>query len=276
MKIFKVREDIPSPMPYKQVLPDAFKNYPPKKEIIDQSDLVVPSVPTGDHDTICRSCQSGVKCELVKKEIDYFDNQQNLRSVKTIKYCPAVEDIHKTGYVLPAWDDITIHTRKMQGKQRLFAFDSKGDGVATLIFEQMDTEGMIGKLLNPYPARFHFPYRVVTEPGYLTQILNPDWLGMNNKYTFATGILDTSVWSLMNLHAFFNLEQDETLFLEKGTPLILLQEVHHSIFQSKYEVVEHKNIDYELLEKYDYNEHLQDINKTNYRAMQRNGLKEKP
>jgi hypothetical protein len=276
LKIFKLRDDIPSPISYKAALPDSFKNYPHKLNINFQGGTIIPDLPTGDHDTICRDCQSGNLCELAKTEIDFFENKQKLRSIKSIKYCPAVEDIHKVGYVLPAWDDITIVNHNLEGKDRMLAFDSKGQGVASLKFEQMDVKNMIGDLFNNYPVKFHFPYRVVTERGHLTQILNPEWLGFNTKYTFATGILDTSVWSLMNIHAFFNLKKDESLLIKKGTPLVLLQEVHHSIFQSNYEVIEHENIDYELLEKFDYNEHLQDINKTNYRAMQRKGLKEKP
>ncbi len=276
MKIYKLRKEIPDPISYKEALPQVYKNYPHKLSINFQGGTVIPDLPTGDHDTICRTCQSGTLCQLAKNEIDFFDNKQNLRSIKSIKYCPAVEDIHKTGYVLPAWDDITIANYIINKKNRLLAFDSKGQGVASLKFEQMDTKGMIGDLFNDYPVKFHFPYRVYTDKGYLTQILNPDWLGFNTKYTFATGILDTNIWSLMNIHAFFNLEKDESIVIKKGTPLVLLQEVHHKIFQSSYEVIQYDDLDWELLEKMDYNEHLQDINKTNYRAMQKNGLKDKP
>ena len=229
----------------------------------------------GDHEIVCQECQSGVECKLSKAEQHYYDFEYFNKSIPTIKQCPVVIDYLKIGYTLPAWDNLLIQNIKHNGEYKLIAIDSQKKGFTSLNFEQMDTEKLVGKFLNNYAVKFHFPYRVTTEKGYLTVIKNPFYLP-NNKIIFSEGIMDTSAWSLMNIFAFLDLQENEALEIKKGTPLLHIFEVHHSIFQSNYEVIDFNNVDWNIIDKYDYNDHLSALKKSHYRKIQKTGLADKP
>ena len=275
MKIYKILSDIPDPLRYEDSMPTSWKNYPRSIEPNLQYDKIIPQMQKGDHEIVCQECQSGVECKLSKAEQHYYDFEYFNKSIPTIKQCPVVIDYLKIGYTLPAWDNLLIQNIKHNGEYKLIAIDSQKKGFTSLNFEQMDTEKLVGKFLNNYAVKFHFPYRVTTEKGYLTVIKNPFYLP-NNKIIFSEGIMDTSAWSLMNIFAFLDLQENEALEIKKGTPLLHIFEVHHSIFQSNYEVIDFNNVDWNIIAKYDYNEHLSALKKSHYRKIQKTGLADKP
>lgn len=167
-------------------------------------------------------------------------NQFRLVKNSTVKNCPGIVDYLKTGYILPAWCDMSF--RRINGQM---VFDSALEipGSNYGLHQKSQFIGMESDEL-PEMETFHkipSPWYIKTSPGISILITDPYW-NRNKNFTSVSAVVHPDITPI-HLKWFFEFNKqikdsaeiyDESLqIVKKNTPLALIipfkrQEFSHS------------------------------------------------
>jgi len=158
-----------------------------------------------------------------------ISNPQKLMRDTTVVNCPGITDFLKTGYVIPAWSDMSF--RKHENQVIFNSSDQFPDvhhGVH--IFDQY--KGM-DEIQLPLVGGFHkvsTPWMMKTSPGVSVIITHPYW-SRNKSFTSVSAVVHPDK-TPVQLKWFFEFNQElpntpdivdmNQQIIKRGTPLILL------------------------------------------------------
>jgi hypothetical protein len=135
---------------------------------------------------------------------------------KSIRQCPSFPQMFSTSYVLPMWCD-TEFIR--EGDMFHWKTPTK-----TFSWSYHTPNQFLDHTPNHVRNQFFAvakaicPWRIKTPKGYSVYQMPAQW-HFNEKFTVATGIVDTDFHHEINQQVFLSLEDGESFFIERGTPL---------------------------------------------------------
>lgn len=158
------------------------------------------------------------------KEMDYFiggrpeqKTEPHQPPGKTMKACPAINDLFKYGYVVPAWCDFSIVISEHGGFE-WFSANPRHE----ITFHpptQLSTETTASDELN-FVVKFVCPWRVSLPKGHLIMMKGVPY-HHQSSFRVCEGIIDASVTSTMNINTFWS-NKPGTYLIKRGQPLALM------------------------------------------------------
>jgi hypothetical protein len=153
----------------------------------------------------------------------WYDTPIESNGTPTIKKCPSFPDYFSQGYIIPMWDDITVH------------FNNNNTAITahTDKYEQQFDRWQVHpneQFLNHYSPKIGdrsieatmkmvIPWNIITPKGYSTMIL-PLFYNFNEDWTIMPGILDTDIGHQVNT-PFLLHSNGKPVNFAKGMPLFV-------------------------------------------------------
>jgi hypothetical protein len=262
MKILKCLPNLPAPLSYLEVIKkyqnwDNINNFASREEALKivNEEMFFYATNKGSHLTTCKTCQSGVDCDVLEYEKKLTDKRyEKLNNrISTMKRCPALIDLFKTGVIIPAWTDMSFEAIIVDddiNKKTILALDSNREPIATIHTKpQVDFHKMNFDVSHNFSIKFSLPYRIFSKELIMHKSIF--WLG-ELPFRVVEGIQDTAGLSTININTIWKLENGQRWEVKKGTPLFWILEIPRNSVNQKHEVVEYDNIDWDKLKKIDY------------------------
>lgn len=135
---------------------------------------------------------------------------------KSIRQCPSFSQIFSSSYVMPMWCD-TEFTR--EGEIFYWKTPNKDFSWSHHSDEQFLKYAPDHVKNNFFAiAKAMCPWRIKTPKGYSVYQMPAQW-HFNEKFTVATGVVDTDFFHEINPQIFLSLKDGESFLLKRGTPL---------------------------------------------------------
>lgn len=187
----------------------------------------------------------------------------------TVKNCPGIVDYLKTGYVMPAWSDLTIrHVKGQMLIDSALAIDDSDYGL-----HRKDQYSGMDESQLPEMGLFHklsSPWWIKTSPGVSVLITDPFW-ERNKSFTSVSAVVHPD-HSPVRLKWFFELNQqlkndteiyDESLqVIRRGSPLFLIIPFKRESFTHDFEYLDDLKLD--TLKKYEAYNKITWFSESNY------------
>ena len=263
MKILKVRPNIPDPMTYLEVIKeyqhwDEITSFASREESIEirNNDVFFMDSNRGSHTDMCQLCtdQQDKSCDVVITENKLLDERykKTNEQIATVKRCPALIDLFKTGVVIPAWTDMWFESAMVDNdpnKVTLIAMDSNNKPICTMhSAPQIDLIKMNFDVTHNHTVKFILPYRIFSTEYIIHKSLF--WLG-ELPFRVVEGIQDTNGLTSINLNTIWNLPLGERWEVKKGTPLFHIMEVPRNSIGAKHDIVQYEDLDWDRLKELD-------------------------
>jgi hypothetical protein len=193
----------------------------------------------------------------IKNNLSAGESPYTLIKDTTVHNCPGIVDYLKTGYILPAWCDMSF--RRINGEMH-FESAINSPELSYGIHRQNQFNGMVGDQ-KPEMGLFHkvsSPWWIKTSPGISVLITHPYW-SRNKNFTSVSAVVHPDV-TPVHLKWFFEFNTpiddspeiyDEQLqVVLKDSPLMLIIPFKRTSFQSKTEYLSEKELKKIHLENY--------------------------
>ena len=188
--------------------------------------------------------------EKISKSNKLISNPQKLMRDTTVVNCPGITDFLKTGYIIPAWTDMSF--RKYRG-QIIFNSSDYFPDVYHGVHVSDQYRGMEKSEL-PLSGGFHkvsTPWLVKTSPGVSLIITHPYW-SRNKSFTSVSAVVHSDK-TPVDLKWFFEFNQDlpdtpnivdmNQQIVKRGTPLMLLIPFKRQRIKHKIEYLSSENME---------------------------------
>ena len=166
--------------------------------------------------------------------LDYKKNLDKTKKTTHIMQCPGIFSLFKTGYIVSAWYDVVVSTKKDEkgfswrvadrdllenSEQNII--DTHSDNITKFIPKRKGTIDNIVKINTPYHVIAPKGVKFLCMP-----VPYPD----SFEYESTTGILDPAESSEINIQLNWNVEEGETL-IKAGTPLMYMLPISEEDFE---------------------------------------------
>jgi len=187
--------------------------------------------------------------EKISKSNKLISNPTQLMRDTTVVNCPGITDFLKTGYILPAWTDMSF---RKYNSEIIFNMADNFPNIHHGVHVSDQYKGMDESQL-PLSVGFHkvtTPWIVKTSPGISLIITHPYW-SRNKTFTTVSAVVHSDKAPL-DLKWFFEFNQElpdtpnivniEHQIIKRGTPLILLIPFKREKFKHKIEYLSLENM----------------------------------
>ena len=262
MKILKCTPNLPDPLSYLQVVKEYqnwnnINNFASREEglRVVNEEIFFYSKSKGSHFTTCKTCQSGSVCDVLEYEKELTDKRYKKLNnrISTMKRCPALIDLFKTGIIIPAWTDMSFEGTIIDNdinKKTILALDNNKEPIATIHTKpQVDFQEMNFNVSHNFSIKFTIPYRIFSKELIMHKSIF--WLG-ELPFRVVEGIQDTTGLSSININTIWKLENGERWEIKKGTPLFWIIEIPKKSVNEKHEIIEYENINWDKMQEIDF------------------------